>query len=83
MIDSDRRPLLKSASTDVITSNHDPILGYSQIGVLSKTLISTFTRSKFAIKNNCNDSFVLRVFLLSVSSGCFLCFLFFKHFPIL
>jgi hypothetical protein len=42
MIDSDRRtvsnrrPLLKSASTDVIISNHDPILGYSQIGVLSK-----------------------------------------------
>ena len=43
MIDSDRRPvsdnrrpLLKSASTDVIISNHGPILGYSQIGVLSK-----------------------------------------------
>ena len=31
MIDSDRRPLLKSASTDVIISNHCPILGYSQI----------------------------------------------------
>ena len=30
--DSNRRPLLKSASTDVIISNH----GYSQIGVLSK-----------------------------------------------
>ena len=42
MIDSDRRPvsnrrpLLKSAPTDVIISNHGPILGYSQIGVLSK-----------------------------------------------
>jgi len=36
MIDSDRRPLLKSASTDVIISNHGPILGYSQIGILSK-----------------------------------------------
>ena len=42
MIDTDRRPvshrrqLLKSASTDVIISNHGPILGYSQIGVLSK-----------------------------------------------
>ena len=42
MIDSDRRQvsnrrsLLKSASTDVIISNHGPILGYSQIGVLSK-----------------------------------------------
>ena len=42
MIDSDRRPvsnrrpLLKSASTDFIISNHGPILGYSQIGVLSK-----------------------------------------------
>ena len=42
MIDSDRRPvsnrcpLLKSTSTDVIISNHGPILGYSQIGVLSK-----------------------------------------------
>ena len=42
MIDSDRRPvsnrrpLLKSASTDVIISNHGPILGHSQIGVLSK-----------------------------------------------
>jgi hypothetical protein len=42
MIDSDRRPLsnlrplLKSASTDVIISHDGPILGYSQIGVLSK-----------------------------------------------
>ena len=41
MIDSDRRPfsnrrpLLKSASTDVIISNHGPNLGYSQIDVLS------------------------------------------------
>jgi hypothetical protein len=26
MIDSDRRPLLKSVSTDVIISNHGPIL---------------------------------------------------------
>ena len=34
--DSNRRPLLKSASTDVIISNHGPILGYSQIGGLSK-----------------------------------------------
>ena len=34
--DSNRRPLLKSASTDVIISNHGPILGYSQIVVLSK-----------------------------------------------
>ena len=58
MIDSDRRPvfnrrpLLKSVSTDVIISNHGSILGYSQIGFLSKTLISIgpFTRSKFAIK---------------------------------
>jgi hypothetical protein len=72
MIDSDRRPvsnrrpLLKSTSTDVIISNHGPILGYSEIGVLSK-LAYLFTRSKFAIKNNCNDSFVLRVFFLSVS----------------
>ena len=32
---SNRRPL-KSASTDVIISNHGPIIGYSQIGVLSK-----------------------------------------------
>ena len=43
MIDSDRRPvsnrrpLLKSASTaDVIIANHSPIQGYSQIGVRSK-----------------------------------------------
>ena len=38
MINSDRRPLLnyKSASTDIIISNHGPILGYSQIGVASK-----------------------------------------------
>ena len=34
--DSNRRPLFKSASTDVIISNHGPILGYSQIGGLSK-----------------------------------------------
>ena len=33
---SNRRPLLKKASTDVIISNDDPILGYFQIGVLSK-----------------------------------------------
>jgi hypothetical protein len=33
---SNRRPLLKSASTDFIISNHCPIWGYSQIGVLSK-----------------------------------------------
>ena len=38
MIDSDRRPYSnrrpphKSASTDIIISNHGPILGYSQIG---------------------------------------------------
>ena len=44
MIDSDRRPvsnrrpLLKSASTDVIISTHGPILGYSQIGGLFKLL---------------------------------------------
>jgi len=36
MIDSNRRPLLKSASTDVIISNHGPILEYSQIGIISK-----------------------------------------------
>ena len=36
MIDSDRRPFLKSASTDVIISNNGPIYGYSQIEVLSK-----------------------------------------------
>ena len=36
MIDSDRRPLLKSASADVIISNDGPILGYSQVGFLSK-----------------------------------------------
>ena len=58
LIDSDRRPvsnrcpLLKSASIDVIISNHGPILGYSQIDVLSKLIsIGPFTRSKFAIKN--------------------------------
>ena len=53
---------LKPASTDVIISNHGPILGYFQIDVLSKlTYLVPFTRSKFVIKNNCNDSFVLRV----------------------
>jgi len=36
MIDSNRRPLLKLASTDVIISNHGPILEYSQIGIISK-----------------------------------------------
>jgi len=34
--DSNRRPLLKSAYTYVIISNHGTILEYSQIGVLSK-----------------------------------------------
>jgi len=78
MIDSDRRPvsnrrpLLKSASTNVIISNHGPILGYSQIGLPFQTLISIgpFTRSKFAIKNNCNDSFALRVVVF------FICYFF-------
>ena len=57
---SNRRPLLKSASTDVIISNHGPILGYSQIGVLSKLsyLIYRPVYTKFTIKNNFNDSFV-------------------------
>jgi len=42
MIDSDQRPysnrhpLIKAASTNVIIGNHGPIKGYSQIGVLSK-----------------------------------------------
>ena len=65
MIDSDRRPvsnrrpLLKSASTDVIISNHGPILGYSQIGVPSKLsyLYARLHDQSFAIKNNCNDNF--------------------------
>ena len=35
-LDSNRHPLLKSASIDVIILNHNPIYGYSQIGVLSK-----------------------------------------------
>ena len=38
--DSNQRPLLKSASTDVIISNHGPISGFSQIDVLSKILRS-------------------------------------------
>jgi hypothetical protein len=56
---SNRRPLLKSASTDVIISNHCPILGYSQISVLSKLsyLYVRLHDQSFAIKNNCNDSF--------------------------
>ena len=80
MIDSDRRPLPTSASTDVIISNHGPILGYSQIGVLSKLSIGPFTRSKFAIKNNCNDSLVFLMWFLFCGRG--LC-VFFKHVPIL
>ena len=56
--------LLKSAFTDVIILNHGPILGYFQIGVLSKTLISIgpFVNTiKFAIKDNCKDSFVFLI----------------------
>jgi hypothetical protein len=34
--DLNRGPLLKSTPTDVIISNHGPIKGYSQIGILSK-----------------------------------------------
>ena len=72
--DSNRRPLLKSASTDAIISNHGPILRYSQIGVLSKLIsIGPFTRSKFAIKNNCNDSFACFFYFFI----CFLRLLFF------
>ena len=57
MIDSDRRLLLKSVSTDVNISNHGLILGYSQIGVLPKLSYLYYT-IKFAIQNNCRDSFV-------------------------
>ena len=56
MIDSDRRLLLKSVSTDVNISNHGLILGYSQIGVLPKLSYLYYT-IKFAIQNNCRDSF--------------------------
>jgi hypothetical protein len=67
MIDSDPRPLLISASTDVNISNHGPILGYSNWRPF-KTLISigSFTQYKFAIKNNCNDSFVFLLCFLSI-----------------
>jgi hypothetical protein len=42
MIDADR-PLLKSASIDVIISNYDPIYGYSQIGVILPTRLCLFS----------------------------------------
>ena len=72
--DSNRRPLLKSPSTDAIISNHGPILRYSQIGVLSKLIsIGPFTRSKFTIKNNCDDSFACFFYFFI----CFLKLLFF------
>ena len=45
---SNRSPLLKSASTDVIISNHGLILGYSHIGVLSK--LSYGYRSVYTMK---------------------------------
>ena len=66
MIDSDRRPLLKSASTDVVISNQSNFRIFSNRRPF-QTLISIgpFTRSKFAIKNNCNGSFVFLI--------CFLC----------
>jgi hypothetical protein len=53
MIDSDRRPvsnrrpLLKSASTDVIISNRSPILRYSQLGVLTKLSLQLFFMANF------------------------------------
>ena len=50
----------------MIFSNRRPFQTHISIG--------PFTRSKFVIKNNCNDSFVLRVFFfLSVSEVVF-CF---------
>ena len=67
MIDSDRRPLLKSVhwhhylksrSNFRIFSNRRPFQTLISIGLS--------TRSKFAIKNNCNDSFVLRVFFVAL-----------------
>ena len=75
---SNRRPLLKSASTDChylksrsnfrIFSNRHPFQTRIPIG--------PFTQSKFAIKNNCNDSFILRVFfyLFLKVVFCFVCF---------
>jgi hypothetical protein len=53
MIDSDRRPasnrrpLLKLASADVIISNHCPILGYSQI--YSRFFCEIFSTSLFRL----------------------------------
>jgi hypothetical protein len=49
---SNRRPLLKLASTDVIISNHGP----------SSHIYRPVYTIKFAIKNNCKDSFFLICF---------------------
>jgi hypothetical protein len=72
MIDLDRRHYLKSRSYFRIFSNRRPFQTLIYIGPL--------TRYKFAIKNNCNDSFV---FLICYFACFCCCCVFFKHFPIL
>ena len=86
MIVSDRRPLLKSASTDVIFSNHCLILGYSQMFVITMvftTLLcldqAVFSLEVFSIVLSvCHYNGVFFLFLKVIFLFC----VFLKHFPI-
>ena len=77
---SNRRPLFKSASTDVIISNHGPILGYSQIGVLYKL---SYLLSRLNDITLPSKIIVTTVFFLICYFACSCCCVYFKHFPIL
>jgi tetrahydromethanopterin S-methyltransferase subunit E len=85
MIDSDRRPvsnrrpLLKSASIDIIISNHGPILGYSQIGVLSKLSYLYARLHDQSLPSKIK--MIVFGFLICFFNQFF--FFFFKYFPIL
>ena len=82
MIVSDRRPvsnrcpLLKSASTDVIISNHGPIIGYSQTGVLSKLSYLLACLHNISLPSKIIVITVLFFFVLclvSTDGPCFVC----------
>ena len=83
MIDSHRRPLLKSASTagrHYLKSRSNFRIFSNRRPFQSRISIGPFTGSKFAIKNKCNDSFVLRVFFICILKLLFFVLCVFKAF---
>ena len=75
---SSRRPLLKSASTDVIISNHGPISGYSQIGVLSKL---SYPSARPPERQFCFACFFYLLFIVGFWGVFLFCVFFLSIFP--